>query len=49
MYFNKTVYKDTIGDNINEINYEYIKTTTDFMYGATLIVVTMGIIVAFLI
>ncbi len=49
VYFNKTVYKDTIGDNINEINYEHIKTTTDFMYGATLIVVTMGIIVAFLI
>lgn len=48
-YFGKTVYKDTIGDNIKDINYENIKTTVDFMYGATVVVVTLGIIIAFLI
>ena len=45
VYFGKVVHKDTIGDNVNEINYEHIKTTTDFMYGATLVVLFMGVVV----
>lgn len=45
VYFGKVVHKDTIGDNINEINYEHIKTTTDFMYGATVIVLFIGVVV----
>ncbi len=45
VYFGKVVNKDTIGDNVNDINYEHIKTTTDFMYGATLIVLFIGVVV----
>lgn len=45
VYFGKVVHKDTIGDNVNDINYEHIKTTTDFMYGATLVVLFIGVVV----
>ena len=38
-YFGKKVYKDKIGDDINNINFEYIKDTIQFMYSSTFLLI----------